>query len=75
MNRRFLLIALLLACTLPVAAGKKHPYLFAWCGDDDKKASDFLAVIDADPASLGYGQGSSDCTYRSRRLGPAPHRG
>jgi len=56
MRHRFLLTALLLACTLNVAAGKKHSYLFAWCGDDDKTASDFLAVIDADPASPRYGQ-------------------
>jgi hypothetical protein len=26
-------------------------YLFAWTGDADKKVNDFLAVIDADPAS------------------------
>jgi hypothetical protein len=51
MRRGLLLIALLLGWTLNGAAGKKHSYLFAWCGDDDKKASDFLAVIDADPAA------------------------
>ena len=31
-------------------------YLYAWAGDDDEKDSDFLAVIDADPASSNYGQ-------------------
>ena len=56
MRRRLLLVAVLLGCTLNVVAGKNHSYLFAWCGDDDKTASDFLAVIDADPASPGYGQ-------------------
>ncbi len=30
-------------------------YLFAWTGDMDKKGNDFLAVIDADPASPTYG--------------------
>jgi hypothetical protein len=30
-------------------------YLFAWTGDADKKGNDFLAVIDADPASPNYG--------------------
>ena len=30
-------------------------YLFLWAGDADGKASDFLAVIDAAPASPGYG--------------------
>ncbi len=31
-------------------------YLYAWAGDDDEKDSDFLAVIDANPASPNYGQ-------------------
>jgi hypothetical protein len=56
MRHRLLIIGLLLGCTLNVVAGKNHSYLFAWCGDDEKTASDFLAVIDADPASPGYGQ-------------------
>jgi hypothetical protein len=30
-------------------------YLFAWTGDADGKGNDFLAVIDADPASSSYG--------------------
>ena len=30
-------------------------YLFAWTGDADQKGNDFLAVIDADPASPTYG--------------------
>ncbi len=30
-------------------------YLFAWTGDPASVGNDFLAVIDADPASLGYG--------------------
>lgn len=30
-------------------------YLFLWAGDADHKANDFLAVIDADPASPRYG--------------------
>jgi len=29
-------------------------YLFVWAGDADDKASDFLAVVDADPASPRY---------------------
>jgi len=35
----------------------KNPevYLFVWAGDKDDKASDFLGVIDADPASAAYG--------------------
>jgi hypothetical protein len=31
-------------------------YLFAWTGDADGKSNDFLAVIDADPASASYGR-------------------
>jgi hypothetical protein len=31
-------------------------YLFAWTGDADGKGNDFLAVIDADPASASYGR-------------------
>src|SRR6266436_7083816 len=36
----------------PSASGH---YLFAWTGDDAGKGNDFLAVIDADPASPSYG--------------------
>jgi hypothetical protein len=32
------------------------PYLFVWAGDEDQKDSDFLAVIDANPASRTYGK-------------------
>ena len=32
------------------------PYLFIWAGDDDRKQSDFLAVIDVRPNSKRYGQ-------------------
>jgi hypothetical protein len=31
-------------------------YLFAWAGDASGKGEDFLAVIDADPASPTYGK-------------------
>src|SRR5690242_10341804 len=30
-------------------------YLFAWAGDIAQQGDDFLAVIDADPASSSYG--------------------
>lgn len=52
--RRFLyLIAVVL---LAVTASAQKSYLFVWAGDDAKKASDFLGVLDADPASAHYGQ-------------------
>lgn len=56
MPRTFLLFTALLALVLTSAAAKKPSYLFAWCGDVDKKGSDFLAVIDADRDSKTYGQ-------------------
>jgi hypothetical protein len=31
-------------------------YMYAWAGDAAKKGNDFLAVIDADPASASYGK-------------------
>jgi hypothetical protein len=31
-------------------------YLFAWTGDEKQEGNDFLAVIDADPASASYGK-------------------
>lgn len=37
---------------VPAASGH---YLFAWAGDVAHKDKDFLAVIDADPASVTYG--------------------
>jgi hypothetical protein len=61
MLKRIAVSALLLyAFALPGLAENSMPptghYLFAWTGDADKKANDFLAVIDADPASARYGQ-------------------
>ena len=32
------------------------PYLFVWTADEDKKHSDFLTVIDAQPSSRTYGE-------------------
>lgn len=48
----------LLVVLLGVSAGQASSpsYLFLWAGDDAKTGSDFLAVVDADPASKRYGQ-------------------
>jgi hypothetical protein len=46
------------AAALPspaAAAGPGH-YLFVWIGDQAKAGKDFVAVIDADPASSSYGR-------------------
>ena len=61
MLKRIAVSALLLcAFSLPGLAENSMPptghYLFAWTGDADKKGNDFLAVIDADPASATYGR-------------------
>jgi hypothetical protein len=48
-----LLLALMLV--LPQRSSAQTSYLFAWSGDGDRKVSDFLAVIDADPSSKSYG--------------------
>jgi 56kDa selenium binding protein (SBP56) len=53
MHRLFAVLFLLLCAT---AAFPQKSYLFVWAGDDAKKAPDFLAVLDADPASPHYGQ-------------------
>lgn len=52
--RRYPIAALLLAaaCHRAPAPGE---YLFVWAGDSAATASDFLAVLDADPASPKYG--------------------
>src|SRR5213593_2387702 len=35
---------------------QSNSYLFVWAGDDAKRSSDFLAVLDADSKSPHYGQ-------------------
>ena len=49
------LSALLAAPAAAQVAAKPGHYLFVWAQDQDKKGKDFLTVIDADPASPGYG--------------------
>jgi hypothetical protein len=61
---RTFLLAIALLSSASVAAAQSHSqtpqtsghYLFAWTGDVNLKGKDFLAVIDADPASPSYGQ-------------------
>lgn len=47
--------ALLCAAGVAKAATPEH-YLFAWAGDTAGRGDDFIAVIDADPDSPGYGK-------------------
>ena len=45
----------LLAMWSVQALGASSPYLFLWAADADEQDSDFLAVLDADPHSVTYG--------------------
>lgn len=50
---------ILCAISLPALAQRHSSspghYMFAWAGDVAQQGNDFLAVIDADPASMSYG--------------------
>lgn len=69
------LAALLLACAAcqsdapPVTMPGAH--LFVWAGDSAGTASDFLAVIDADPSSPDYG--AVVATHPTGVVGSGPH--
>src|SRR5947209_17250863 len=61
--RRTLLAVALLSCVIHSSLHSQQQqaepaghYLFAWTGDVENKGNDFLAVIDADPASKSYGR-------------------
>lgn len=69
--RRIFLIFFVSMCSIFALATKKHSYLVVWAGDDDKKASDFLAVFDADPASPEYGKVMA--TKPVGAVGSVPH--
>ena len=59
--RRVVIASLLVFCCLGRSTQAQEEskasghYMFAWTGDAAKKGNDFLAVIDADPASPTYG--------------------
>jgi len=53
--RRTLAIVVLIAGAACRRDASPGAYLFVWAGDSAEKASDFLAVIDADPTSPHYG--------------------
>jgi hypothetical protein len=61
--RRFPFALALIFCAVNIfapaeaqKAAAPDDYLFVWAGDAAKQGNDFLAVIDADPASPSYGQ-------------------
>jgi hypothetical protein len=67
--RRLLIASILLltACTPKPA----DSYLYVWAGDAERKASDFLAVIDANPSSPQYG--AVVASLPTGVAGTAPH--
>lgn len=69
--RRLLLPVLLLVLSIPASPAGKHRYLFVWAGDDAMKASDFLAVFDAEPSSPTYGKVVA--TKPTGAVGTMPH--
>ncbi|MCL6682747.1 selenium-binding family protein [Sphingomonas alba] len=50
------LVAAGLSSAVPAQAASHGHYLFVWTADQAKVSNDFLAVIDADPASPHYGK-------------------
>jgi hypothetical protein len=69
------LMAALTACHAGAGAGRPTSsasrFVFLWAGDADKTASDFLAVVDADPRSAGYA--SVVATVPAGAIGTRPH--
>src|SRR6202047_392537 len=60
---RFLVVLALVCCVGSLSmrsqdhkASAPEDYLFVWTGDAAHQGNDFLAVIDADPASASYGR-------------------
>ena len=56
------------------AAPAASRFVFFWAGDADRSASDFLAVVDADPRSAGYASVVATLPVGRGRDAPAPHR-
>jgi hypothetical protein len=58
---RFLIVVAFVLCIFDLSTQSQAQdvapghYMFAWTGDPEGKGDDFLAVIDADPASPSYG--------------------
>ena len=64
---------MLVACAVLVTAcpgrrgeGPFEPYLVVWAGDADRKDSDFLAVVNANPSSRKYGHVIATVPVKSR---------
>jgi len=64
-------LAALLLLASAACLSAQSSFLFAWSGDGDRKVSDFMAVIDADPMSKSYGHLVS--TLPVNAVGTMPH--
>jgi hypothetical protein len=64
------LCALATACPGGRGEGPYEPYLVVWAGDADRKDSDFLAVVNANPSSRHYGRVLATVPVRSRANEP-----
>ena len=53
-SMRRALCSVFLICAIACRGASPDSYLFLWAGDAEHKASDFLAVIDANPRSPRY---------------------
>ena len=60
------LCALAGACRAGRGEAPFEPYLVVWAGDADRKDSDFLAVVNANPSSRKYGRVIATVPVRSR---------
>jgi selenium binding protein SBP56 len=58
------------ATDLDTKASDASPYLFVWAGDAAHQASDFLAVVDAQPSSPTYGSIVSSLPINSSGIMP-----
>ena len=56
MGRFITLFAAVFSLAAPSEVVAEGHYVFVWTADEAKQGNDFLAVIDADPASAGYGK-------------------
>jgi hypothetical protein len=54
------------ACTGGRGEAPFEPYLLVWAGDADRKDSDFLAVVNANPSSRKYGRVIATVPVQSR---------
>lgn len=58
------------AAAQPALSDKSGHYLYVWSGDQEGAGNNFLVVLDADPASPGYGQVLTSVATDQRGIRP-----